>query len=328
MDLGLKSFVLCTSFCVSSSLVFAQATTCAADGEQPSQGAAIACVTGAGVQVKAASDNQAPVAGIVPLTPEQMPSNPPLVTYVNGKLSIVAKNSTLSDILRMVGEKTGALIDVPAGAEERVVSQLGPGPAREVMASLLNGSHFNYVMIGNETDASSVAHVILTAKTDSKTGPAGAPSNPNAPTVAGFRPYVQPRTALQRAVMQPYQELQEQQRAQEVSPPSFQPASVANEEPTAAEPEAAPQPTGVPTASAPSTGAQTTGAPAGAIGSTSSPVTGTETAAVESGLPPNESGAPSRTNASGERTPQQMLQDMYETRRQMMQQQRQPSPQQ
>ncbi len=326
MDLGLKSFVLCASFCVSSGLVFAQTATCSANGEQPAQGAAIGCVTGAGVQVKSANDNQAPVAGIVPLTPEQMPSNPPLVTYVNGKLSIVAKNSTLSDILRVVGEKTGALIDVPEGVDERVVSLLGPGPAREVIASLLNGSHFNYVMIGNETDASSVAHVILTAKTDGKTAPAGATSNPNAPTVAGFRPYVQPRTALQRAVMQPYQELQEQQRAQEVSPPSFQPA--VSEEPSAAEPEAAPQPSGVPTASVPTPGAPATGAPAGALSSNSSPVTGTETAAVESGLPPNESGAPSRNNASGERTPQQMLQDMYETRRQMMQQQRQPSPQQ
>jgi hypothetical protein len=326
MDLGLKSFVLCASF-VSSGFVLAQTATCIADGEQPAQGTAIGCVTGAGVQVKTVNDNQAPVAGIVPLTPEQMPSNPPVVTYVNGKLSIVAKNSTLSDILRVVGEKTGALIDMPEGAEERVVSQLGPGPAREVIASLLNGSHFNYVMIGNQTDASSVAHVILTAKSDNKTAPAGAPSNGNAPTVAGFRPYVQPRTALQRAVMQPYQELQEQQRAQEVSPPSFQQASVTPEEPTAAEPEAVPPASGVPTASASNTGAPT-GAPAGAIGSTSSPVTGTETAAVESGLPPNESGAPSRTNASGERTPQQMLQDMYETRRQMMQQQRQPSPQQ
>src|SRR4029450_4108887 len=126
------------------------------------------CVTGAGVQVKGA-DNQAQVAGIVPLTPEQMPENPPVVTYVNGKLSIIAKNATLSSILRVVGEKTGAVIDVPDGADERVVSQLGPGPAREVIASLLNGSHFNYVMIGNETDATSVAHVILTAKTDGKT---------------------------------------------------------------------------------------------------------------------------------------------------------------
>jgi hypothetical protein len=277
------------------------------------------------VQVQAAGQGQAQVAGIVPLTPEQMPANPPVVTYVNGKLAIVAKNSTLSDILRVVGDKTGAVIDVPEGADERVVSQLGPGPAREVIVSLLNGSHFNYVMIGSETDASAVSHVVLTAKSEGKASPTGAPAGANTPTVAGFRPFVQPRTALQRAVMQPYQELQEQQRAQEVSPPSFQPASVASEEPTAAaEPEPAPQPSGVPTASAPAAAA-----PAVANPATTAAVSGNaETAAVESPLPPNESGVPRSANAAGDRSPQQMLQDLYETRRQMMQQQRQPTPQQ
>jgi hypothetical protein len=325
MTLGFRSLLLSASFCISSGLVFAQGTTCAADSDKPAP--AIACVTGAGVQVQAASQNQAQVPGVVPLTPEQMPANPPVVTYVNGKLAIVAKNSTLSDILRVVGDKTGAVIDVPDGADERVVSQLGPGPAREVIASLLNGSHFNYVMIGNETDADSVAHVILTAKSDSKTSPTGAPASANAPAVAGFRPYVQPRTPLQRAVMQPYQELQEQQRAQEVNTPSFQPASVASEESPApsSEPEpAATQPGTVPTAAVPPNMT-----PAAANSTTTAAISGNaETAGVESALPPNESGVPRTANPSGERGPQQMLHDLYETRRQMMIQQRQPPPQQ
>jgi hypothetical protein len=305
-------------------LVFAQGATCASDGEQPAQGAAIACVTGAGVQVQSATQGQGQGLGIVPLTPEQMPANPPLVTYVNGKLSIVAKNSTLRDILRVVGEKTGAVIDVPESADERVVSQLGPGPAREVIASLLNGSHFNYVMVGNETDASAVTHVVLTAKSDGKTPPAGAaPGSANTPTMAGaFRPYVQPRTALQRAVMQPYQELQEQQRAQEVNTPSFQPSAANEETPAPTEPEAAPQ-VGVPTASLPATNAPAT------IPAATPATAGTETASVDSNLPTNEGGGtPRGANASGERSAQQMLQDLYETRRQMMQQQRQGTPQQ
>ncbi len=325
MTLGSRSLLLSASFFICSGLIFAQGTTCAADGDQPSP--AIACVTGAGVQVQAASQVQGQVPGIVPLTPEQMPANPPVVTYVNGKLAIVAKNSTLSDILRVVGDKTGAVIDVPDGADERVVSLLGPGPAREVIASLLNGSHFNYVMIGNETDANSVAHVILTAKSDGKTNPTGAPASANAPAVAGFRPYVQPRTPLQRAVMQPYQELQEQQRAQEVNTPSFQPAAVASEEPPAPSPEtepAAPQPGAVPTASIP---ANMT--PAAVASTTTAAISGNaDTAGVESALPPNESGVPRSANPSGDRGPQQMLHDLYEARRQMMIQQRQPAPQQ
>jgi hypothetical protein len=48
---------------------------------------------------------------------------------------------------------------------------------------------------------------------------------------------------------------------------------------------------------------------------------------VEPASPPNEGGGTANANPAN-RTPQQMLQDMYETRRQMMQQQRQATPQQ
>ena len=106
----------------------------------------------------------------LPLTPEQRPAAVPLVTYIDGKLSVTAKNSTLGDILRAISAKTGASIDIPEGANERVVSQLGPASAREVMTALLNGSHFNYVMVGSESNPNAVAHVILTAKTDRPEG--------------------------------------------------------------------------------------------------------------------------------------------------------------
>lgn len=116
-----------------------------------------------------------------PLTPEQMPARPPTVNYQNGQLSIVAPNSTLSDILQAVKSKTGASIDIPPGANERVVSRFGPGPARDVLAALLNGSHFNYVMIGSDANPTSVAQVILTPRTGGETAPvtqAGAQPNP------------------------------------------------------------------------------------------------------------------------------------------------------
>jgi hypothetical protein len=100
-----------------------------------------------------------------PPTPEQLPATPPNVKYQNGELTIFAQNSTLGDILHEVRAKTGAVIDIPPGANERVVGQMGPGPARDVLASLLNGSHFNYVMIASSNNPQSVAQVILTAKT-------------------------------------------------------------------------------------------------------------------------------------------------------------------
>jgi hypothetical protein len=107
----------------------------------------------------------------VKLTPEQMPAVPPQVTYRDGQLSIAAENSTLSDILRAVRTQTGAAIDVPANANSRVAAKLGPGPAREVLATLLNGSLFNYVMLGTAAQPNALARVILTPK------PSGAPAD-------------------------------------------------------------------------------------------------------------------------------------------------------
>jgi len=88
---------------------------------------------------------------------------PPQVTFQNGQLTIVAPNSTLGDILKAVRKQTGADIEVPA-ANERVVTHLGPGPVREVMSDLLNGSRFNYVLLGSAEDSSLLTRVVLVAK--------------------------------------------------------------------------------------------------------------------------------------------------------------------
>ena len=95
---------------------------------------------------------------------DQLPAAPPRVSYQNGSLTIVAENSTLGDILREVHKATGASIDVPANANERVIARLGPAPARDVLASLLNGSSFNYVLVGSVTDPAALSSVMLTAK--------------------------------------------------------------------------------------------------------------------------------------------------------------------
>lgn len=102
--------------------------------------------------------------GPVPQMPlDSMAAVPPRVTYQNGQLTIVSPNSTLGDILRAVKKQTGAEIEVPP-ATERVVTTLGPGPAREVIAELLNGSRFNYVLLGSPEDSSALTRVVLVAK--------------------------------------------------------------------------------------------------------------------------------------------------------------------
>jgi hypothetical protein len=100
---------------------------------------------------------------------EQIPSSPAKVSYQGGLLSISAQNATLGEILKDVRQLTGASIEIPptSGANERVVTHLGPGAPRDVLVGLLNGSSFNYVMLGSNTDPAAISSIILTAKTSS-----------------------------------------------------------------------------------------------------------------------------------------------------------------
>lgn len=129
--------------------------------------------------------------GPVPAIPlDSMAPVPPQVSYQNEQLTIVAPNSTLGDILRAVRKQTGAEIEIPS-APERVVTHLGPGPAREVVAELLNGSRFNYVLLGSAANDALLTRVVLVAKTggDSVNPPSG-------PAVAEQKP---PNSAQQDA---------------------------------------------------------------------------------------------------------------------------------
>jgi hypothetical protein len=158
----------------------------------------------------------------------------PQVSYQDGQLTIVAPNSTLGDILRGVRKHTSADIEIPPTASERVVTRLGPGPARQVMAELLNGSHFNYILLGSPDNANLLVRVVLVAKTgDTPTpGDKAAPSaevakaadvpdadpaddaaddNPDQTAAAEAE---QPAPAEQPGVRTPQQMLQEMQQRQ------------------------------------------------------------------------------------------------------------------
>ena len=104
---------------------------------------------------------------------EHVPSSPPEVSFQGGKLTIVARNSTLGDVLNAVKQKTGAVVDMPGAASERVVGQFGPGAPRDVMAQLLNGSHFDYVLVGSPADPTGLKKIVLMAKV---TGPEPPPA--------------------------------------------------------------------------------------------------------------------------------------------------------
>ena len=129
---------------------------------------------------KASLDPPPPQAPAPPPTLEQSPPTPAQVTYSNGQLTILAQNATLSQVLRSVQSLTGASIDMPAGtSNERVVGQLGPGQPRDVLNSLLNGTKFNYIILGVNGSPGAVQKVILT--TPKPATPVNTAQNNNPP---------------------------------------------------------------------------------------------------------------------------------------------------
>jgi hypothetical protein len=73
------------------------------------------------------------------------------VEYRGGLLSVVAENAELGKLMRIIGTRTGAQIDVGADvANELVMAHLGPASPNEVLTALLDSSHLTYIMIGED----------------------------------------------------------------------------------------------------------------------------------------------------------------------------------
>lgn len=166
--------------------------------------------------------------GPVPQVPlDSTPAVAPQVSYKMGQLTIVAPNSTLADILRAVRKQTSAEMEIPSNATERVVTHLGPGPAREVVAELLNGSHFNYVLLGSPSDASVLTRIVLVAKTPEATGANPQPGQPVAGQNVAPQPQevvnVQPDVSDAEAPEENADENADQNAAETEQPPQQQP---------------------------------------------------------------------------------------------------------
>ncbi len=144
---------------------------------------------------KQAAEQEQPAAPAPPPTLAQMPASPPQVSFQGGQLTIAAQNSTLGDILKAVRAQTGATVDFPGNASERVVGNFGPAPARDVLASLLNGSHFNYLLLGSPTDPTALDRVILMAKSGGSVVSHEPPSQPEPPVVANQNVFARPMPA-------------------------------------------------------------------------------------------------------------------------------------
>src|ERR1039458_9927229 len=120
--------------------------------------------------------------------PPARPAVPPKITYVGGQLRIDALGSTLATVLTQVAALTGVKIEIPAGADnERMpVVELGPGPARQILASLLSDSNFDYLIQASDADPEKIQSVLLMPR--EKKGTEAAARAARGPNVAAVAP--------------------------------------------------------------------------------------------------------------------------------------------
>ena len=111
----------------------------------------------------------------------EMPPRPPKVTCNKDLLTISADNSTLGSVLRAVRTCTGVRIDMPdASVGGRIYEELGPGPVRQVLESLLSGTELNYVIGMSDTTPEKVDSILLMSRTNGS--PDGLGGRANAPS--------------------------------------------------------------------------------------------------------------------------------------------------
>ncbi len=82
-----------------------------------------------------------------PIWPANQPPHEARVSWNGRGLEIEAYNSSLIQILHRVVADTGVKLQEPS-QDQRIFGSYGPGPVRDVLSKLLDGSGYNVLMIG------------------------------------------------------------------------------------------------------------------------------------------------------------------------------------
>ncbi len=113
-----------------------------------------------------------------PLSPSEAAAQPATVNLKDGKLTIDANNSELSQILQNVASMSGMTIE-GLDKSTRVFGVFGPGNPHDVLTQLLEGSGYDFIMVGNEAN-DAPRQLLLTAQNN--TAPSPTPVNAPPPT--------------------------------------------------------------------------------------------------------------------------------------------------
>jgi hypothetical protein len=258
----------------------------------------------------------------IPVAPVATPPKPvsaPVISWDGSRISIDADNATLSDILLAIRGRTGASIEMPPGVtSERVAVHLGPAPVREVIASLLYGTDFDYIIQAPDDDPNGLRRVILTArgKEDGKDDGDETTVAIDAPKPRMMKGWAAPgKTDFEvahRAEAEAAAESDSGSTAETATP-----AAVADSGTATADP-------------APSTAQNSAAADSAIASATTEAATAGLTTGDQSQSVANRSGLTTSQAGSSDGSPisqmQQNLQRMYEQRRQIQMQQNQASP--
>ncbi len=206
-----------------------------------------AAKTGAKTKKRAATKKNAKAAApahelpaqTMPPVPATLMNRPPVkpnVTMERGLLTIDAPNSTLNDVLNGVQKATGAAIE-GASPTERVAVRLGPGEPEQVIAALLHGTPYDYVILGSLGRQDVVTRVVLTQVSSlSASSPAdGGQPEPEPDDVSGL-----PVAPGQRPGISPHQPHMD--NTQPVRTPPEEVATQPDSEPEQAQQPPPPQP--------------------------------------------------------------------------------------
>src|ERR1035438_1420857 len=114
-------------------------------------------------EVPAPAPTTVPAQPVPPPPSEKRPTVATRISYVDGQLRIDAFDITLADVLTKVADLTGVSIEIPPGArtERLPVVQLGPGTARQVLAELLSDSTFDFLIQSPSADPEKLQSVLL-----------------------------------------------------------------------------------------------------------------------------------------------------------------------
>jgi hypothetical protein len=145
------------------------------------------------------------------------------IEYQDGKLRIIAEDSTLDRVLQAVSQVTGTRIELPSGLQpERIAVTLGPAPMADVIRALLDSSRFNYVILGSPSHPENISSVVIKLR-DPSNNPVQAvsavptPAQPYFPAVpaAALTGQPLPGGATQQAILAQQQAYQNYVAAQQ-----------------------------------------------------------------------------------------------------------------